>query len=66
MLRNLFVITAGLYSSLTFAHPGHDHSHWMSDSIHLLSIGAIITIIATAAYSLKKHYAKQSTKSEEK
>lgn len=36
-----------LLSTVASAHSGHDHSHWMSSSIHVLTIIAIGTIIGT-------------------
>ncbi len=38
----------------TFAHSGHDHSHWSSGIIHVLWIGALFTIVALAVVILKK------------
>ncbi len=48
--------TIGLLSSLIFtpvalAHPGHDHGHWLSDPIHILSVIAMIGLLV-ASYSL--------------
>lgn len=44
-----------LLSSVASAHAGHDHSHWMSSPIHVLTLIAAGTIIGTLV-SLK--YAK--------
>mgnify|MGYP000715764134 CR=1 FL=1 len=41
-------------SSLATAHGGHDHSHWLSDPIHILSVIAVIAIAASATYLVKK------------
>lgn len=32
-------------SSQAFAHPGHDHSHWTSEPIHILTMVAIGTVM---------------------
>jgi len=42
-------------SSLATAHGGHDHSHWLSNPIHILSVIAFIAIAASATYSIKKN-----------
>lgn len=44
-----------LLSGVASAHSGHDHSHWMSSSIHVLTLIAAGTIVGTLI-SLK--YAK--------
>lgn len=35
-------------ASTVFAHPGHDHTHWLSGPIHLLCTLAIGLIVMTA------------------
>ncbi|ETX11261.1 hypothetical protein MUS1_10670 [Marinomonas ushuaiensis DSM 15871] len=32
-------------SQVVQAHPGHDHSHWMSNTIHMLSIFSVAALI---------------------
>ncbi len=54
MIKNViytFLLLA--FSTSVFAHPGHDHSHWMSGSIHFLLAGACLSVAALAFYSLK-------------
>lgn len=34
-------------SSNALAHPGHDHAHWLSEPIHVLSALAIGAIVMT-------------------
>ncbi|MBJ7539699.1 hypothetical protein [Marinomonas transparens] len=33
------------FSQVAQAHPGHDHSHWTSEPIHILTMVAIGTVI---------------------
>lgn len=42
VLSSLLVI-----SRLVQAHPGHDHSHWSSEPIHLLTMFAIASLIVS-------------------
>ncbi|RBO84099.1 hypothetical protein [Marinomonas aquiplantarum] len=34
-----------LMSSMVLAHPGHDHAHWSSELIHMLTWLAIASVI---------------------
>lgn len=34
-----------IMSQIAQAHPGHDHSHWMSNPIHMLTIFAVAAVI---------------------
>ncbi len=36
------------------AHPGHDHSHWTSEPIHLLTLAAIIGLVSTSVVWYRK------------
>lgn len=54
MIKNViytFLLLA--FSTTAFAHPGHDHSHWMSGAIHFLLAGACLSVAALGVYSLK-------------
>ncbi len=51
-----------LFSTTAFAHSGHDHSHWLSDSIHLITIGAVLSVAAGAVYYVKRKKASKSIK----
>jgi len=49
-------------SQLALAHPGHDHSHWMSEFIHVatvLSIGAVIVAGVVYKQSLRRKSSKK-------
>lgn len=62
MLRTM---TAGLlaFSSINaFAHAGHDHSHWLSDPIHALTVLAIGSIVTVAVLAGKRKLAKSKAK----
>lgn len=58
MLRTLTATLTGLTSTTALAHAGHDHSHWLSSPIHLLSILAIVSVVAIAAVVYKRKVAK--------
>ncbi|MEO9655160.1 hypothetical protein ACUM5Y_05160 [Marinomonas dokdonensis] len=46
LLSNLMVLSlAVLTSQVALAHPGHDHSHWTSNPIHIITMVAIGTVI---------------------
>ena len=51
MNKTLKLLTAGsliLASGIASAHPGHDHTSWLSDPIHLftaLAIGASVAVM---------------------
>lgn len=68
MLKKLTFLMAGSFSTLAIAHPGHDHSYWTSDAIHVLTIAAIIGISTVGAFVYKQKKSKQkiSFKDEEK
>lgn len=34
-------------SQVAYAHPGHDHSHWMSNPIHMLTIFSVAGVIVS-------------------
>ncbi len=59
MLRTTLATLTGLFSTFALAHPGHDHAHWLSDPIHLLSVLAIVAVITTGATVYKKKQAQQ-------
>lgn len=60
MLRNTFFMFIVLFTSASHAHPGHDHSHWLSNTVHL-SLGlAIVGIIAVGIFMVRRK--KQLTK----
>ncbi|MGH1438613.1 MAG: hypothetical protein ACRBBR_00770 [Cellvibrionaceae bacterium] len=42
-------------SSQVQAHSGHDHQHWLSSPIHILTTIAIVAIIAVAYKMIKNH-----------
>lgn len=42
-----FALSLLLLSLPVFAHPGHDHSHWLSHFLHAsIAIGLIVAVIA--------------------
>ncbi|GAB3485035.1 hypothetical protein [Marinomonas epiphytica] len=43
--QSLILTPLAVCSSLVSAHPGHDHSHWTSEPIHILTMVAIGTVM---------------------
>lgn len=39
---------------VVLAHPGHDHGHWASSSIHLLFAGSIAAVVLAGIFVLRK------------
>lgn len=50
-------------SQVAQAHPGHDHSHWASNSIHLLTVLAVAAVVVVGV-AYKKSRGKNATKGE--
>jgi len=46
--RVQLAIFAAFLSVGVQAHPGHDHSHWLSSPIHAVTIVAVLAIAAVA------------------
>jgi len=44
-----------LFSTNAFAHPGHDHAHWLSEPIHVLTVFAIVGIALVGVYMTAKN-----------
>ncbi|WP_116368153.1 hypothetical protein [Parahaliea mediterranea] len=42
------------------AHPGHDHGHWFSPTVHALTLLAVGLVAALAVRALRKRGARQS------
>ncbi|CAH0990732.1 hypothetical protein SIN8267_00827 [Sinobacterium norvegicum] len=55
-MNKLIAATAALFSlpQLALAHPGHDHSHWLSNPIHWLTVAAIGSVVVVAIILKKK------------
>ncbi|PCI60378.1 MAG: hypothetical protein COB34_02650 [Methylophilaceae bacterium] len=54
MLRNIFFMFIALFTSASYAHPGHDHGHWLSNTVHL-SLGlAVVGIIAVGIFMIRR------------
>ncbi len=56
----VFVFT--LIAQVASAHSGHDHSHWMSEAIHVVSVLAVTGVVFVAARLVESRWrkAKQS------
>ncbi len=54
MRTKLFTLVM-LFSTSAFAHPGHDHAHWLSEPIHVLTVFAIVGIALVGVYMTAKN-----------
>jgi membrane protein YdbS with pleckstrin-like domain len=54
MFRLFSLMLLSLFSSSVFAHPGHDHNHWMSHAIHVTLVLAIVVIVAVAVHMYRR------------
>lgn len=56
MFKLLSSIIVGFFafSLPALAHEGHDHSHWSSSFVHLVSILAVVALVLAIAHSIKK------------
>lgn len=61
-MKHLFAFFAVFAGSQVQAHSGHDHSHWLSDSIHFLTFVAIASLIAVAYEKVKNRPANKVEK----
>ncbi len=52
-------LVATCFSTPLLAHPGHDHSHWAPEPIHILTGLAIAAIVATSIYLVRNQKNKQ-------
>ncbi|WP_191601955.1 hypothetical protein [Marinomonas algicola] len=48
LTNRVVIICLSLVSQLGMAHPGHDHSHWSSDPLHIITLVAIGSVIVGA------------------
>lgn len=44
------------------AHPGHDHSHWMSDFLHAMFYASLAIAIGTGGYVIFKCLTRKTLK----
>jgi len=54
-LRTKLFTLVMFFSTSAFAHPGHDHAHWLSEPIHLLTVFAIVGIALVGMYMKVKN-----------
>jgi hypothetical protein len=53
-LKRLFGLFILLTGNTVQAHSGHDHQHWLSSPIHLLTLFSIVSMIVIA-YKLTRN-----------
>lgn len=61
-MRTKLIALSALVSSSVFAHPGHDHAHWLSEPIHVLTVLAIAGIALVGGYVSIKNKLSKSAK----
>ncbi|BFT29074.1 hypothetical protein D210916BOD24_02500 [Alteromonas sp. D210916BOD_24] len=60
--RPALALSATLFSSASFAHAGHDHSHWTSNFMHILFYASLVAGAAACGYAAYKYFsAKKRT-----
>ena len=58
-MKSLIIVCLTLFASGALAHAGHDHQHWTSDIIHLVAIGAGLSVAALGGYLLLRKRANK-------
>ncbi|MBU2979913.1 hypothetical protein [Alteromonas sp. C1M14] len=51
LLRLQLVIVTAMFSSVLYAHPGHDHHHWTSVILHVLFYASLTAAAAACGYA---------------
>lgn len=57
-ITHLFIAVLGMFVTAAHAHPGHDHDHWLSNSIHVifyLALAGVAAVLATLAVKYVKN-----------
>jgi len=64
MKPNKLILTAFLitYTTAVSAHPGHDHSHWMSIVLHFMFYASLASAVGIATYAAYKNVSIKSHK----
>lgn len=62
MLRTFIATLAGFTSTAAMAHAGHDHSHWLSEPIHALSVLSIVSIVTITAVVYRRNCKRKLAK----
>ncbi|GLP97870.1 hypothetical protein [Paraferrimonas sedimenticola] len=57
-MKYIMLLIASLLPSLAVAHEGHDHGHWSSGLIHLITLAAVVAVVAVAVFLIKRNKAK--------
>ncbi|WOD08069.1 hypothetical protein [Marinomonas sp. GJ51-6] len=65
IVTSLFVTCCLAVSQIAQAHPGHDHSHWMSGFIHLVTILAVGSVILGAVVAFQQHTRRKGSNKED-
>ncbi len=59
-LKKLAIILVLLLSMPALAHPGHDHSHWMSEFLHVMFYLSSAGTAGVIAYTVLKRFFRQA------
>ena len=54
-MRTQIVTVLAVLSSNAMAHSGHDHAHWLSDPIHVVTVLSISAIALAGGYLVRKN-----------
>jgi hypothetical protein len=64
LFSSLFLSVCLLMSQMAQAHPGHDHSHWMSGFIHLVTVLAVGGVILGGVVAFQQNTRRKNVKKE--
>jgi len=57
-VRYLLLTSTVLFAPFANAHPGHDHVHWLSEPIHLLTLTAIAAVLVATGSVIRNSVRK--------
>lgn len=60
-LRLQLVIVTAMFSSVLYAHPGHDHHHWTSFFLHVLFYASLAAAVAACGFAFYKAVVRHRT-----
>ncbi|PIE41727.1 MAG: hypothetical protein CSA49_02005 [Gammaproteobacteria bacterium] len=64
MKKTMLLVAGTLLPLSSFAHPGHDHSHWTSPLAHGILFVSIVAVAALGVKLFKQQAAKKAALAE--
>lgn len=53
-MKRMLVLMLMAVSGSAMAHPGHDHTHWLSDALHLMLVGGSVGVFIAGCLWMRK------------